>query len=68
MFTANWVSMSVGDIIILKVDKIGIKSTGMSFIRYRIMRIRRLTKNKVYLIIRSLLFLYLRIKIKLGWY
>ena len=40
----------------------------VSFIKYRLMRIRRLSKNKVYVLIRYLIFLYVKIKIKLGWY
>ena len=40
----------------------------VSFIKYRLMRIRRLSKNKVYVFIRYLIFLYVKIKIMLGWY
>jgi len=39
----------------------------LSLIRYRLMRMRRITKNKLFLIVRSLIFFYLSIKIKLGW-
>lgn len=39
----------------------------LSLIRYRLMRIRRVTKNKLFLIVRSLIFFYLSIKLKLGW-
>jgi hypothetical protein len=40
----------------------------LSFIKYRILRIRRLTRNKLYVLIRFLLFLYLGFKMKIGWY
>jgi len=40
----------------------------MSFIKYRMMRLRRLTRNKIYVLVRYLLFLYLGFKMKIGWY
>jgi len=40
----------------------------MSFIKYRMMRLRKFTKNKLYVIVKYLLFIYLGFKMKIGWY
>jgi len=40
----------------------------LSFIKYRILRFRKVTRNKLYVLVRYLLFLYLGFKMKLGWY
>ena len=44
------------------------KKVALSFIKYRLIRIRKLTKNRIYLIFKYVLFLYIKFKIKCGWY
>lgn len=40
----------------------------LSFIKYRLIRIRKLTKNRIYLIFKYIFYLYIKFKIKCGWY
>jgi len=40
----------------------------MSFIRYRMMRLRKFTKNKFYVLVKYVLFVYISFKMKIGWY
>lgn len=44
------------------------KKVILSFIKYRLIRIRKLTKNRIYLIFKYVLYLYIKFKIKCGWY
>jgi hypothetical protein len=44
------------------------EETILSFIKYRLIRIRKLTKNRIYLIFKYVLYLYIKFKIKCGWY
>lgn len=43
-------------------------SRRLSFIKYRLLRLKKMTTYRVYFVIKYLLFVYLKIKIKLGWY
>jgi hypothetical protein len=40
----------------------------VSFIKYRLLRLKKITVYRVYFIIKYLIFLYIRMKVKLGWY
>jgi hypothetical protein len=40
----------------------------LSLIKYRLIRIRKIAKNRIFLIFKYILLLYIRFKIKCGWY
>jgi hypothetical protein len=40
----------------------------VSFIKYRLLRLKKVTTYRVYFIIKYLLFLYIKVRVKLGWY